>query len=247
MRAVCVVLAIALPLPLAAGPKGDTAPAPPASFLLRDRHGHATPVRTKGTVSGGGGVDVQQPTPDVVVVTLTGAVAAADHPCHDTSSVMAFDLDQCFDVVFDKPNVKAATLTVEGRVTGLLCGGRKGSAAEAGGCATVACGGVGLVTLALPDHAVGGGESLSINDHSGPESVPVGPGHYAFAARWQIAASHDKALLSKAASAEFAPEPAVDPLWVGGPSDPFRGVVKKDFGLQIILRLAIDAPTADAH
>jgi hypothetical protein len=55
-------------------------------------------------------------------------------------------------------------------------------------------------------------------------------------AGWHLEATHPKALLGKSASAEFAPDPALDPLWVGGPRDPFHGATKKDFGFQIILK-----------
>jgi hypothetical protein len=151
---------------------------------------------------------------------------------------MTFDLEQCLDVVFEKPEVKGARLTVEGRVVGLLRGGREGAASESGGCATVTHGNTALVTLCVPDHAVAGCESLSLNDHSGPVGVPIGPGPHTLHAHWHIEATHPKALVGKSASAEFAPEPALDPLWVGGPRDPFHGVGKKEFGYQLILRVA---------
>jgi hypothetical protein len=124
---------------------------------------------------------------------------------------------------------------------GLLRGGRAGSASESGGCATVAGGGAGLLTLCLPDHAVAGCESLSINDRAGPAEVPVGAGPHTLHAHWDLAAAQPRALIEKAASAEFAPEPALDPLWVGGPRDPFHGAGKKDFGLLFVLKVAGEA------
>jgi hypothetical protein len=233
------LLALVLPLSLTAGVRSDNAtPAPAVSFLLRDRHGHVTPARSIATYSGGGLVDVQQPTPDTVVVTMTGAVVAAAHPCHAMSASMTFDLEQCFDMVFEKPDVKAAKLAVEGRVTGLLRGGRAGSASESNGCATITCGDNVLVTVCVPDHGANGCENLSINDRSGPEAALLGGGPHMLHASWRIAASQPKALLGRSASADFAPDPAVDPLWVGGPRDPFHGLNKKDFGFQVILRLA---------
>jgi len=41
----------------------------------------------------------------------------------------------------------------------------------------------------------------------------------------------------KAASAEFAPEQALDPLWISY-WEPFHGAAKKDFGFQITLKVA---------
>jgi len=233
------LLALVLPFSLTAAVQPDTSkPTPVVSFLLRDRHGHVNPTRSIATYSGGGLVDVQQPTSDTVVVTMTGAVVAVPHPCRATSASMSFDLEQCFEVVFEKRDIKAAKLTVDARVTGLLRGGGAGSVSESNGCVTMMSGDVGLMTLCVPDHGVNGCENLSINDHSGPQTALVGEGLHTLHASWQIAASRPKALLGRSASADFAPEAAVDPLWVGGPRDPFHGISKKDFGFQVILRLA---------
>jgi hypothetical protein len=218
-------------------------PEPVVSILLKERHGHVTPVRSGGTYTGGGNIDVAQPSPDTVVVTLTGGAVATEHPC-GSAATLTFELEQCFEVVLEKPEVKAARLTVEGRVAGLLRGGRTGSAEESGGCATVTCGSAGLVTVCVPDHGVAGGECLAISDTTGPEVVPVGSGPHTLHVRWRLSASNPKALLGKAASAEFAPEPALDPLWVGGPRDPFHGVGKKDFGFQMVFKVAEETPGA---
>jgi hypothetical protein len=240
-----------LPLPLVAGqetkvPPGTpvtitvtpAVPAPPTvSILLKDRHGHVTPDRAGCTHTGGGNIDVQQPSPDTVVITMTGVAVATGGP-HGSTATLNFDLEQCFDVVFEKDTVKAAKVTVEGRVIGLLRSGCKGgSASESGGCATIACGGTGLVTLCVPDHAVAGGENLSINDKAGPVSAPVGAGTHTLHQAWVVSAVHPKALLGKAASAEFAPDPALDPLWISY-KEPFHGAVKKDFGFQVVVKVA---------
>ena len=44
----------------------------------------------------------------------------------------------------------------------------------------------------------------------------------------------------KAPSAEFAPDPALDPLWISY-WEPFHGAAKKDFGFQVILKVSPDA------
>ena len=162
---------------------------------------------------------------------------------------MDFDLEQCFEVSFDKPDLKAAKIILEGRVIGLLrshchCAST-GSAEETHGCATVtADGGEGhplpLISLCVPDHSVAGGENLSINDHEGPVSSPIVAGKYTLHQVWHIMAAHSKSLLPcKAASAEFAPDPALDPLWISY-WEPFHGATKKDFGFQITLKVAAD-------
>jgi hypothetical protein len=95
-----------------------------------------------------------------------------------------------------------------------------------------------VVSLCVPAHAVAGGENLSINDHAGPVSVPIRPGQYTLHQVFHIAAAHPKAILPcKAASAEFAPDPALDPLWISY-KEPFHGAQKKDFGFQITLKVA---------
>jgi len=71
----------------------------------------------------------------------------------------------------------------------------------------------------------------------GRVSVEVRPGAYRLHQTFQVAASHPKGLLGKAASAEFAPDPALDPLWISY-WEPFKGASKKDFGFQVTLRVA---------
>jgi hypothetical protein len=217
-------------------------PAPPASITLGERHGHVVPERRGFNHTGAGNIDVAQPAPDTVIVTMTGVAVAGAHPGRDSLAAMNFDLTQYFDINFDSPKLKKAKLVVEGRVIGLLRSHRysNGSASEGPGCATVSCDSNALVTLCVPEHGVGCGDNLSINDHSGPMEVPVLPGKYILHQTFMVAARHDQTLLPcKAASAEFAPDPALDPLWISY-WEPFHGAVKKDFGFQIIVKVVED-------
>jgi hypothetical protein len=240
MRA--VALALLLPLPLFAVEGGpavlqQAAPeAPAVSLRLLGRESHVTPLRVGTTHTAGGNVDVAQPTADTMVVTLTGVAVATDHPC-GSSAALRFEVEQRFEVVFDKPGVSSAKLTIEGEVVGLLRSGCKGSASESGGCATIGRGSACLATLCLPDHAVAGGDALALTDRVGPENVPVVAGPHTLHLTWDVSATHARALLGKAASAEFAPDPALDPLWISR-REPFHGVQKKDFGLRITLKVA---------
>jgi hypothetical protein len=218
-------------------------PAAPASsgvsIALHDRHGHATPIRTGCNHTGGGNIDVQQPSPDTVVITMTGVAVAAAFPCKDSVAAFNFELDQCFEVTFDKPEVKAAKLTLEARVIGLLrshCKGG-GSAEQGKGCATVSLGESALLDLCVAPHGVAGGENLSVNCREGPVSVPVRPGKFKLHQVFHIGASHPRSFLPfKASSAEFAPDPALDPLWISY-WEPFKGAQKKDFGFQVTLKV----------
>src|SRR5262245_50265280 len=88
------------PVTITVAPAAPSAPS--ATITLRERHGHGTPLRQGCTHTGGGNIDVAQPTPDVVVVTMTGVAVAAGHPCKPSVARLDFDLEQCFEVVVDK-------------------------------------------------------------------------------------------------------------------------------------------------
>jgi hypothetical protein len=224
-----------------ANPK-QTSPAPVPTITLYERHGHVTPRREGFAHTGAGTIDIAQPSPDTLLITMYGVAVAGAHPCKDSVASLEFDLNQCFEIALDKPKGKNRKLTIEARVLGLLrshCKGG-GSAEESGGCAKVASGPAVLVTLCVPAHTVAGGENLSINDHDGPISVPVTAGKYTLHHTFHVLATHSRSLLPcKAASAEFAPDPALDPLWISA-WEPFHGAGKKDFGLQVTIKVAVE-------
>ncbi|HTU17607.1 MAG TPA: hypothetical protein VMG10_06040 [Gemmataceae bacterium] len=253
------VVGMLLPLTLAAQEKSTVPPgtavnitvqpapstAPPISFVLGPRHGHVTPERHGCTHTGGGNIDVAQPSPDVLIVTMSGA-AVAYGALRDAMASQAFDLEQCFEASFDNPKVKKGKLTMEGRVVGLLrshC--NKDSAAYDDACAAVGVGPTCILKLCVPPHSVGGKQALGVNDHAGPFSVPITAGKYLLRQTFHVSAmAHPTILPTKGPSAEFAPDPAIDPLWLSY-KEPFHGAVKKDFGFQVILRLAEDTEAAD--
>jgi hypothetical protein len=207
-----------------------TAPPPPVSITLYGRHGHVTPEKGHCTHTGGGLIDIASPSPDTVIITMTGAAVA--------NSAMQFDLEQFFEVNFDDPKVKKAKLTVEGRVIGLLRGEKKGCAEYSDACARVAAGAAELVAVCVPPHQVCEHDNLAVNDHDGPCSVPVVPGKYTLHQTFTIRA-YSSSVLCKRASAEFAPDPALDPLWISY-HEPFHGVKKDSFGFQVIVKVAAD-------
>jgi len=216
---------------------------PPASpsvtIALGARQGRVVPMRQGFTHTGGGNIDVAQPAPDTVVVTMTGVAVAGAHPCKDSVANLQFDLIQEFDINFEKPDIKKAKLTLEGRVIGLLRSHpNAGSAEEGPGLATVSFGPIVVVSLSLPPHAVSCGENLSINDREVQVPVPVTADKYILHQTFAVTAGHARSLKPcKAASAEFAPEQALDPLWISY-WEPFHGAAKKDFGFQITLKVA---------
>jgi hypothetical protein len=221
--------------------------APTVSIVLGPRHGHVTPTRCGCTHMGGGNIDVAQPSPDTVVITMTGA-AIAYGSVRNAEATMAFDLEQCFELKYENPKVKKSKLSMEGRVIGLLRGHCKGdSAAYDNACASVGCDTVSLLHLCVPPHGVGGCEFLSVNDHDGPYESPIAAGKYTLHQTFMVSAhAHGYVVPCKGPAAEFAPDPALDPLWLPY-KEPFHGAAKKDFGFQITLKAIDDSESANGN
>jgi hypothetical protein len=120
----------------------------------------------------------------------------------------------------------------------LLRSHKKGGAEYNDACAHVSSGPAHLVSVCVPPHSVYGCENLAVNDHDGPNSVPVIAAKYTLQQTFHISA-HSDCCLFKRPSAEFAPDPALDPLWISY-YDPFHGVKKDAFGFQVVLKVAPD-------
>jgi hypothetical protein len=221
---------------LAADEKVKPETPPPAAITLLDRHGHATPHRAGFQHTGAGNIDVAQPAPDTVLITMTGVAVAGPHPYRDSAASMDFDLSQDFEITLDKPEGRKVTLTVDARVIGLLRSEAKGrGSAEESGAVSVGGGPAEGVELVVPVC----GESLSINDHAGPVTLVVRPGRYTLRQCFHVGVSHAHGLCGKAWSAEFAPDPALDPLWISY-FEPFHGANKKDFGFQVTVKVSAE-------
>jgi hypothetical protein len=243
------LLGAILPLSTVALAQNPQAAAPivaGSSITLYERHGHVTPVRQGFTHTGAGNIDVAQPAPDTLIVTMTGVVVAGGHPRDNSIATLDFDLEQCFQILAADSKPGKLKITLEARAIGLLrshascrpCKGCKGTAELSVAHAALTCGGGEALSVALEPHAVAGGDNLSLNDHVGPVEAPIVPGKYVFQQKFTITAAHPRSVLPcKAASAEFAPDPALDPLWISY-REPFHGAIKKDFGFQVILKVA---------
>jgi len=240
-----VMRRVALCLCLLCAGLARAADPPVVTISLGSREAEGKPSRQGCTHTGGGNIDVQQPSPDVLVVTMTGVAVATGHPCKDSVAALTFDLLQHFEIAFAKPATRPAQLTIEARVIGLLRSHKCSHGTASMNCpahaAVVACGQLGgppLVEVELPQRSVAAGESLSVNDRQGPIAIKVPAGKYSLHQHFGIQASHPKKLLPcKAASAEFAPDPALDPLWISY-WEPFHGANKKDFGFQVTLKVS---------
>ncbi len=214
-------------------------PAPDVSLSMGGRSSKVTPVRSGCTHTGGGNIDVQQPSPDTIVITMSGVAVAYGGPTGPASASQVFDLVQQLEVSFDKPTVKAAKLTVEGRLIGFLRSHKVGTADV---CASAAVVGTGpVLALAMPGHSVSGNESVSINDKEAPDGIVIAAGKYTLSQSFKVTATMPKCVLPcKAPSAEFAPDPALDPLWIST-KEPFKGANKKDLGFQITVKVTPEA------
>jgi hypothetical protein len=219
--------------------KAADAPSPTPSLTLNEREAGVTPQRHGFQHTGAGNIDVAQPAPDTIVVTMTGVAVAGPHPCKDSAASMDFDLAQNFQIDLDKADGKKIKLTLTARVIGLLRseGKVKGSAEESGSVTVTPLAGGEAASVQVPTHAVTDCKSLSINDLATPVTVLVTPGKFALHQAFHVGVSHRQALWGKAWSAEFAPDPALDPLWISY-WEPFHGANKKDFGFQVTIHVS---------
>jgi hypothetical protein len=218
---------------------------PDVTISLGHRQATAAPHRCGCTHTGAGNILVQQPSPDTLVVTLTGVAVATAHPCKDSVAVMTFDLCQDFEVTINKKDAKLARLSLEARVIGLLrsdccCGGCGSASISCPAQATITPCGDGdhpeVLHILLPGRSVACGENLSVNDQDGPCKADVPAGHFTLHQQFGIEAAHPRNILPcKSASAEFAPDPALDPLWISA-FEPFKGAQKKEFGFQVTIK-----------
>ncbi len=100
-----------------------------------------------------------------------------------------------------------------------------------------------LVSVCVPTHRACNQHSLGVNDHDGPRTIPVAPGKYTLHQTFAIAA-RSECCFCKRPSAEFAPDSALDPLWISY-YEPFHGVKKDSFGFQVILKVTADTDEAN--
>lgn len=237
---ISIVVTLAIGIAIAAS-AADPPPSPTVTITLGPRHGHVTPCRQGFTHTGGGNIDVSQPSTDVVVITMSGVAVAGGHPTRNSIASLNFDLDQAIDVVAADGKSQRAKLSMEARIVGAMRSHRHGGGQAQHGPASamVSSGNVMFSSLCLPAHSVACGDNNSLNCREGPIERVVATGvRYNLRQTFQLTATHPASFWPcKAASAEFAPDPALDPLWISY-WEPFHGVSKKDFGFQLLVRVA---------
>lgn len=225
------------PLPV---PREEGATSTSPSIVLFDRKGQVVPTRKCCQHTGGGNIEVTRNGADTVIIAMKGVAVARAHPWHDTVAALDFDVAQDFQIALEKAEGKKLALAMEARVIGALRTSSGGHSAEQSGSAGITMGLHKIFALPTPSHVIGSGDSLSINDHVGPVTVPVVPGKYTLHQSFRVAVSHARSCCPcKASSAEFAPDPALDPLWISY-WEPFHGANKKDFGFQVAIKAFVE-------
>jgi hypothetical protein len=246
-------VALAAAAPAAAQVNGSEVPTGPPTtpyqIRLGPRKAQASPAHTDDSQTGGGSVDVQQPMPHVLLITMRGAaVAGADCKKGATASI-AFELDQEFTVTATRPGLRPPRLGMAARVVGTLDTSDKGKgcgAAEQGeACASVLAGEASVLGVSVPPQAAGAGQKLFLNNRAGPVEAVIAPGCFNLHQTFHISATQSKSLCHKAASAaDFDPAPQLDPEW-HEPLKAFRAVPKTDFGFRVVVWVVEDpAPPA---
>jgi hypothetical protein len=231
----------------------ERTPLPPVDLVIFPGEAVATPHRKGVSWANGGVIDVSQPNPTTIVVTMSGLCATnADLVCTSIAGYH-FDLNQCFGVRFNSRRVKGAHLTIEGRVMGLLrtnhelyqrCLFKKGGVAETEpATATITAGDAQIVSLSLPPRSICCEDDLSVYNHEGPLYFPVTAGKYTLHECWGFGTTHPP-FCCRGASAEFSPQPSYCPeagtaYWFQH-FHPFDGTATKDFGYQVTIKVIQD-------
>lgn len=224
----------------------DAASGPAYQIVLRSRTAEVTPHRSKDAQTGGGWINVEQPEPNTIVVTMGGSTAVGSD-CHGAAAGIAFDLEQDLEIVPLRQGLRQPRVGLVGRVVGTLqvtdpCKYFKvsGSAEQGPATAHLMLGGSSVLSVTVKSSAAAAGHELSINHRDGPVECPAPAACYRLAASFRIGASQGKGVFNRQyAVADFDPAPQLDAFWADA-LKPFRAVPRKDFGFKIVLRVIED-------
>jgi hypothetical protein len=244
-----------LTLGLALAARAQDAPRPTVEFVVAAGEASAVPSKQGVSWANGGIIEITQPNPATLVITMTGLTATnANLACTSIASYQ-FNLMQEFAIRFNNPRVKEAKLIMEGRVIGLLrtnhepytkyhCQFGCGSATTQAATAAVTSEAGEVVSLQMPARATAGCADLSVYNHEGPICAQVHGGCFVLHETWGFGTTHP-GFFSRGASAEFAPQPNYYPppgnFWFQH-FQPFNGTATKDFGFQVTLKLIPELP-----
>ena len=237
------------PAPKEKAPAAEKGPAvvaaAPVRFVLGPRVSSARSDERGLGYTGGGAIEVTQPQPDILLITMTGIVMSAGLPCQESFATIAFDLAQELEVLVTDPRVKAVRLIAEAQLTGRMRRNRPGAGealtdTPAGFLVDSPAGPV--VDFTFPVQALTEGRDTFINDHYGPVVPFITPGPYKLKARFGIRSSHPwKPGHRNVTEVSFGPPVGRLPEWVGF-LDPQREPPRRDLGYRIMLRVEAAEP-----
>ena len=189
---------------------------------------------------------VEQPEPNMIVVTMGGA-AMAGSDCHGSSAGIDLNLEQELDIIPTRTGVRPPRVGMVARVVGTLqvtdlgkCGKACGTAEQGPATACLALGPTSLLSVKVQPSSVVCGQLSSINHRHGPVESTAVAGCYRLTGTFHLAATQGKGVWHRqAAVADFDPAPQLDPFWADA-LKPFRAVPRRDFGFKLILRVIED-------
>ncbi len=225
----------------------DSPPGPAYQIVLHSRQAEVTPTRSGDSQTGGGSILVEQPEPNTIIVTMEGSAVAGSDFCRSAAGI-TFDLQQDLEIIPTRTGVRPPRIGMIGRVVGTLqvtdpgiCGKPCGTAEQGSATACLAIGGANVLSINVKPSSLSCGQELAINYREGPVEALGAVGSYRLSGTFGIGANQGICVFNrKAAVADFATGPRLDPMW----SDvlkPFRAVPRKDFGFKIVLRVVEDA------
>lgn len=184
-------------------------------------------------------IDVTQPRPDVLVVTMTGAATAAGLPCNESYAEVVFDLSHNFAVV-SGPVPRPVRMTVEAQLIGLFRGNRDGAgmaeiSVPAEACVTV--GGTPVATVGFRGRTHTGKDVVLISDRTPPVEAIVLPGEFNLSQKFAIRCSHPKKCFHKNVVMAVFGNLGKPPEWLGL-LDPARDLPRgQDLGFRVAIRV----------
>ena len=228
-------------------------PAGPAyQIVLRSRNAEVTPSRVKDAETGGGWIQVEQPEPNTIVISMNGA-AVAGSALHGSAASIDFKLEQDLEIIPLRAGVRPPRLAMVGRLIGTLqvtdpgkCGKSCGTGEQGPATACLLAGGTSVLSVSMKPSSVSCGQESFINNRQGPVEALAGVGAYSLTGSFHLSVNQGLGVWNRqAAVADFDPAPRLDGSW-GDVLKPFRAVPRKDFGFKIIVRVVEDAPPESA-
>jgi hypothetical protein len=229
------------PQPTATASGSAAAPAPPPTYTinLKARHACVTPHTKKLARVDGGFIDVVSPTPQSVIVTMTGTTAASSYLGCSGAATAEFEMAQELEITCSDPSVQTVSLTLDSALVGFVRSkGHAGAAVRVAEVSVTPEGWDGTpLTLWYPPFGVTGKDGRLCNQHLPPvQDMPMPIGRYVISARFALD-TQARGVCDDHAAADFSPDTTLPADWVRT-KDPFQGVSKKSFGFTFMLTAA---------